>query len=197
MIVKDNMTPHPITVAEDADIQETFTLLQRHGIHQVPVLRDAMVVGIVTDRDLRIGLLRTDLGVSDIMTPNPVTLFEDVNLDIAAQLMLKRKFNAIPVVDRNGFLTGIITMHDILNFFLKKYGVAEELIKARVAIPLEVAFEEVLRTFQTSSDKFLSFIKIDEGDNDYIFWLVDCDFEKVERMLKERGLEDVVVTLYA
>lgn len=197
MIVKDNMTPHPITVAEDADIQETFTLLQRNGIHQVPVLRDAMVVGIVTDRDLRIGLLRTDLGVSDIMTPNPVTLFEDVNLDIAAQLMLKRKFNAIPVVDRNGFLTGIITMHDILNFFLKKYGVAEEPIKARVAIPPEVKFEEVLRTFKTGSDKFLSFIKIDEGDNDYIFWLVDCDFEKVEKMLKERGLEDVVVTLYA
>ncbi|MEE9252383.1 MAG: CBS domain-containing protein [Thermodesulfobacteriota bacterium] len=196
MLVKNCMTPSPQTVGPQEDVQSAFHLLKKHNFHQVPVVKDGEIVGIATDRDLRVGLLKTGLTVGEIMTPNPVTLFDDVHLEVAARIVLKRKFNAIPVVNHENELVGIITSHDIIERLLGRSEAHEEPTRARVEIPAGVVFEDVLKTFQMSSDKLLSFIKSEE-DGSYTFWLRDCDFDKVERNLKEHGLDGVKVTIFS
>lgn len=196
MLVSNCMTPKPQTVAPEEDVQSAFHLLKKHNIHQVPVIKDGHIVGIATDRDLRVGILNTGLTVGEIMTPNPVTLFEDVHLEVAAQIVLKRKFNAIPVVNHANELVGIITTHDIIESLLGQKEVHEEPTRARVEIPGGLVFEDVLKTFQMSSDKLLSFIKSEEDDS-YTFWLRDCDFDKVDKNLKEHGLDGVKVTIFS
>ena len=113
MLVKNFMTPNPLTVAPEEDVVDTFNLLKKQGFRQFPVVKDKELVGIVTDRDLRSNL-RDDLTVSDVMSPNPVTILEDSKLVEAAQIVRERKFNALPVVSRSGELVGIITTTDII-----------------------------------------------------------------------------------
>ncbi|HSE83362.1 MAG TPA: CBS domain-containing protein [Thermodesulfobacteriota bacterium] len=113
MIVKNFMTRNPLTVAPEEDVVATFNLLKKQGFRQFPVIKDKELVGIVTDRDLRSNL-RDDLTVSDIMSPNPVTVLEDSKLVEAALIIRDRKFNALPVVSKSGELVGIITTTDII-----------------------------------------------------------------------------------
>ncbi|MEM4408807.1 MAG: CBS domain-containing protein, partial [Candidatus Caldarchaeum sp.] len=114
MLVKHCMTPNPRTASPEDDVRQTFELLKAHGFHQLPVVKEGRIVGIVTDRDLRTGLFQPGLKIKDVMTPNPITIFEDVKMEVAAQIINSRRFNAIPVVDSKGDLVGIITTHDII-----------------------------------------------------------------------------------
>lgn len=196
MQVKHCMTYDPYTVGPTADVKDTFNLLKTHHIHQVPVVEDGMVIGIVTDRDLRLGIYRDDITVRDIMTPHPVTIFEDVKIEVAAQIILNRHFNAIPVVNAEGRLTGIITTHDILESLINMVGVKEEPVKVEVVIPRDIEFEHVLQIFQMSSDKMLSFVKSQDKEDTYIFWLRGCDFEHVEKKLKDREMKGVTLKLH-
>lgn len=113
MIVKNFMTRNPLTVTPEEDVVDTFNLLKKQGFRQFPVVKDKQLVGIITDRDLRSNL-RDDLMVSDVMSPNPVTILEDSKLVEAALIIRDRKFNALPVVSKSGELVGIITTTDII-----------------------------------------------------------------------------------
>lgn len=194
MLVKHCMTPNPRTASPEDDVRQTFELLKAHGFHQLPVVKEGRIVGIVTDRDLRTGLFQPGLKIKDVMTPNPITIFEDVKMEVAAQIINSRRFNAIPVVDSKGDLVGIITTHDIIESFIRMRDLRDEPIKIEVLIPTDVDFHEVLKLFQMSSDKLLSFIKSTDKENTYIFWLRACDFEHVERKLKEKGMEGVKIS---
>lgn len=123
MIVKKFMTPNPVTVSPDENVNDAFHILLEHRFRQAPVVEDGKLIGIVTDRDLRTALFQTylesDLTVGDVMRAGPVTTSEDANVKEAAQIMCESKFNALPVVSRAGDLVGIITTTDILRGLLK------------------------------------------------------------------------------
>jgi len=48
------------------------------------------------------------------MTPNPITIAPDAPISQAADLMLEKRVNRLPVVDETGALVGIITRDDLL-----------------------------------------------------------------------------------
>ncbi|HSE84455.1 MAG TPA: CBS domain-containing protein [Thermodesulfobacteriota bacterium] len=117
MFVRNYMTRNPLTVVPEGDLVLTFNLLKKQGFRQIPVIKDGKLVGIVTDRDLRL-TLGEDLMVGDVMSSNPVTVLEDSKLAEAAQIIRDRKFNALPVVSKSGKLVGIITTTDIIKGLL-------------------------------------------------------------------------------
>ncbi len=84
-----------------------------------PVYQGGKLVGIVTDRDLRMAVVETVSGqgltVRSVMTPKPVTVAEDAPLREAAGLLSKNKFNALPVLSAAGELAGVLTTTDVLN----------------------------------------------------------------------------------
>jgi acetoin utilization protein AcuB len=123
MTVKKFMTPDPVTISPDENVNDAFHILLEHRFRQAPVVEDGKLIGIVTDRDLRTALFQTyvesDLTVGDVMRAGPVTTSEDAHIEEAARIMCECKFNSLPVVSRTGDLVGIITTTDILKGLLK------------------------------------------------------------------------------
>jgi CBS-domain-containing membrane protein len=188
MLVKNCMTLCPLSVPPEADVKVTFNLLKERGFRQAPVVKDGRLIGIVTDRDLRVALTQPNLTVGDIMSSNPVTILEDATVEEAARIIRNRKFNALPVVSKRGELVGIITVTDILDGLLNLLRFRDEPIRVQVKIPEHVSLSEVIKVLQVSSEKVLSFSSSRESNDTFYFWLISCDFDKVDRKFKERRL---------
>jgi acetoin utilization protein AcuB len=189
MIVKNCMTPNPTTVIPEEDVKNTFNLLQKHSIRQIPVVKDGRLVGIVTDRDLRSALIRPTNTVGDAMSSDLVTITEDAPVEEAARIICNRKFNALPVVSKTGELVGIITVTDILDSLINLLGFHEEPTRVKVKIPEEVKLYDVIKVLQVSTEKVVSFSLSKESSDIFYFWVIGCDFDKLDEKLKEKNLK--------
>ncbi|MCL4243775.1 MAG: CBS domain-containing protein [Candidatus Dadabacteria bacterium] len=123
LLVKDNMTKDPFTVPPGEDVCVAFSRLTDLTVRQAPVVEGGKLLGIVTDRDLRLAVAETvdspGLTVASVMTPEPVTVSPDTTLKDAARIISRNKFNALPVVGSDGALLGMLTTTDILNGLVK------------------------------------------------------------------------------
>ena len=120
--VKDFMTINPVTVSPGEDIKVVFNQLLDSKIRQAPVVENKKLVGIVTDRDIRMALIEDRstpaLTVKSVMSENPLAVTEDTTIEKAARIIIEKKYNALPVVDKNKQLLGILTTTDIIEGFI-------------------------------------------------------------------------------
>lgn len=104
-----------LTVSPDTPIADVDRMMTSYGIGGVPVVEDNKVIGIVSRRDLRAMVSRIGgQPVRSIMTHEPIVANEGISIDDAFELMYSRKVERLPVVDRDGTLTGIISMQELL-----------------------------------------------------------------------------------
>ncbi len=194
MLIKDCMTPYLLSVPPEADVKDTFNLLKERGFRQFPVVKDGRLVGIVTDRDLRAAVVQENhLSVADVMSSNPVTISEDKTVEEAAQIVHDGKFNALPVLSTRGELAGIITVTDILNGLLNLLGFHRKPVRVKFKIPKGTDVYEILRLISMCSEKVLSFSSSGESGDTFYCWLIDCDFEELNRRLKKEELNVNVI----
>ena len=116
---ESGMIVDPLTIGPDRPIEEVMKLMARYRISGVPVTRGDQLVGIVTNRDLR---FETDMTkkVSDVMTSEKlVTVSEGISLEESKKMLHTHRIEKLLVVDKNGSLTGLITIKDIEK--IKKY----------------------------------------------------------------------------
>lgn len=129
MRVKDFMTQNPIIVSPLDNVQKTFQALIKNDIHQVPVVRNGKLVGIVTDRDLKIAVSEyvsdPNPKVGSVMSRDPVTVTDDSKIVEAAKIIRKRRFNALPVVNKKAELVGILTVRDILDGLINLFEISK------------------------------------------------------------------------
>jgi acetoin utilization protein AcuB len=119
-----------VTVPPTMPVLQARHLMLEKNIRHLLVTDGSKLVGIVTDRDIRLNLpsaatslsvweinyLLAKLTVGTVMSRNVVTIESDREPREAAQLMLDHGFGALPVVD-GGILVGIITETDLLRAF--------------------------------------------------------------------------------
>ena len=131
MHVGQFMTRDPITVSEDTSMKEAMLLLRTHHIRHLPVATGKLLVGLVSDRDIRRAApsLLSGIGESDyenvlgetpvarIMTREPFTVTETTPLSEAVRVLVDKKFGSLPVVDGKE-LVGIFTEIDALKVLL-------------------------------------------------------------------------------
>ena len=132
MRVRDLMTISCVTAPPAMPVLEARQLMLEKRIRHLLVTDGPKLVGIITDRDIRLNLPSpaTSLSVWEInyllarmtvaagMAKNVVTIESGRDATEAAQLMLDHKIGALPVVD-HGLLVGIITETDLLRAFVK------------------------------------------------------------------------------
>jgi len=108
-VVKD-----PITISADMTVRDVLALTRRHKISGLPVVEGRLVVGIVTNRDLRFEK-NLDQPVGAIMTPRDrlVTVKEGASREEAMGLMHKFRLERVLVVNNAFELCGLITVKDI------------------------------------------------------------------------------------
>src|SRR5262245_18347809 len=128
--VRDVMSVSPVTIPPSLSVQEAHTLMQQRKVRHLPVLQDGCLVGIVSDRDIRLVLpspatslavweiryLLDKLTVGEMMTCFVMTTAPDCFMTEAVGRMLGHRIGALPVVvDRR--VVGILTRTDVLRAF--------------------------------------------------------------------------------
>lgn len=108
-VVKD-----PITISPTMTVRDVIVLTQQHKISGLPVVDNGVVVGIITNRDLRFEN-NLDQPVKNIMTPRDrlVTVKEGASREEAMQLMHRHRLERVLVVNNQFELRGLITVKDI------------------------------------------------------------------------------------
>ncbi|GAB1718498.1 MAG: putative signal-transduction protein with CBS domains [Nitrosospira sp.] len=112
-------------------------LMRQHHVGDVVVVDDSSgfrrPVGIITDRDVVIEIMATELDqkvitVGDIMTGGLVTVKESLGVFEAIQYMRTKAVRRLPVVDEQGALVGILTLDDLLQLLSEELAAIARLI---------------------------------------------------------------------
>ncbi|HYK45514.1 MAG TPA: IMP dehydrogenase [Parafilimonas sp.] len=105
----------PITLHADATIADALKLMKENKIGGIPIVdKNNLLVGILTNRDLRFEDDKKKK-VSEVMTKeNLITAPDGTDLKKAETIFRRYKIEKLPVVNKEGMLTGLITYRDIL-----------------------------------------------------------------------------------
>ncbi len=139
---ESGMITDPVTVGPDATLQELDALCARYRVSGLPVVDNAgTLVGIITNRDMRFvppSEYATKL-VREQMTPMPlITAPEGVSNAEASELLAKHRVEKLPLVDKQGKLTGLITVKDFVK--TEKYPRATKDDEGRLRVAAAVGF---------------------------------------------------------
>ncbi|QHK18429.1 MAG: transcriptional regulator [Methanomassiliicoccales archaeon Mx-03] len=145
-----------ITVTPETTIEEAARIFSTKRIHRLPVVDNGKLVGIVTPTDMLrlVKEMKTDLLAEDVIRTTCVTAYEDEPLTYTIPAMRISDVPALPVLDAQGKLVGILTDRDLFSDQvkntddLKALGIADvgNMAGARNVLPL----------FYTATDKYMS-----------------------------------------
>ena len=112
---ENGVITNPFYLSPNHTVEDADKLMGKYKISGVPICEaDGTLVGILTNRDLR---FMTDFSakIADVMTPKSelVTAMAGTTLDDAKKILMKSKIEKLPLVDKNGKLTGLVTIKDI------------------------------------------------------------------------------------
>ncbi len=111
---ESGMIVDPVTLKKDATVRDARALMNKHKIGGIPIIDNkGVLLGIVTNRDLRFET-RMDRPLVEIMTnENLITARQGTTLDEAESLLQDYKVEKLPIVDDDRKLVGLITFKDI------------------------------------------------------------------------------------
>ena len=110
------MTPDPATVSPDATIQEAARAMIDHDVRRLPVVEDEKLMGLLSVADLisAIAQLRIREEIKDRYISQTYALWEETPLPLVARIMEISGFEAIPILDSESRLLGIISERDLI-----------------------------------------------------------------------------------
>jgi acetoin utilization protein AcuB len=148
--MREKIQRNPATIGPEASFYEARNLIHEKGVRHLPVVdKNHVLVGIVTDRDIReaapsdatllsvqeLNYLLGKLKVSSFMTPKDklVTITPDTLIEEAVQLMHDNKIGCLPVVEQ-GKLYGLFTETDALDHLVDIFGFKQKGTRLTLAL---------------------------------------------------------------
>ena len=122
----------------DDTVLKAAQLMRQHHVGDLVVIDDSngvnVPVGIITDRDLVVEIMATELDpsaitVGDVMSSEPALVKEDAGLYESIQYMREVGVRRLPVVNAQGGLVGILTLDDMLELLAEEMTVLSNLVK--------------------------------------------------------------------
>lgn len=121
--IKTVMTAFPHAMDVDASLREARPFMRKHQIRHLPVKEDGALVGVITDRDIKLVLgpdfdypRESELLVRDVYIPDPYIVNLSERLDTVLLAMAERRIGSV-LVTRKGKLVGIFTVTDACKCF--------------------------------------------------------------------------------
>ncbi len=142
---ESGMIQDPITLNEDALIADALKLMHDNKIGGIPIVnKNGLLVGIVTNRDLRFekNLKRP---VREVMTSKNIITTKVTDLKKAEQILQHNKIEKLPVIDKNNKLIGLITYRDISKIKERPNASKDDLGRLRVAAAIGVTSDGIER----------------------------------------------------
>ena len=141
--IRSIMSTNNVTVAPEVSFAEVRQIFADRRIHHLPVVKDGVLVGLVTTYDLwKMNKDHDDYKhelVSDVMNTNLCKISPIDKVGTAAELLMDRRFHALPVVNLRGEFKGIITSFDIMRYTLNR------------EYPTPILYKEVLTGVRASN----------------------------------------------
>jgi IMP dehydrogenase len=154
----------PYTVGPDQTIGTVRALVADHGISGLPVVDpENRVIGIITSRDLRFAP-NNEMLVRDIMTPEPVVEVGVPTIESAQEKFNRHKIEKLPVVDRDGHLTGLVTVKDMEKHNRFPHAATDD--AGRLLVGAAVAPVDVDKRLSLLVDARVDFVVVDTAHGD-------------------------------
>ena len=142
MLVADAMTRRPVTVAPDATVAAARSAMRRGRFRHLPVLAAGDLVGVVAAGDLQVppgapveaAEALADRPVAEVMSAQPVTVWPDEPVEVAARLLVDHGVGCLPVLAEEG-LVGILTESDLFGVLLRLLGGGEPSSRITLVLP--------------------------------------------------------------
>jgi acetoin utilization protein AcuB len=201
------MTRQVITVDPEKTVFEAQELMADNSIRHLPVV-DAhrQLIGIVTDRDIRSALpykfitescneeQRSQicaLTVKDIMTRDPISISPTYTIQDALLMIQNSKVGALPVVDAEGKLSGILSVRDLLRAFINVLGIGEPGTLLCILVKEEIG--QLKKIVDTITEENISFGSVlvarywDENKRAVFIYLLTQNVAHVKKKLDNLG----------
>ncbi|MDT8357200.1 MAG: CBS domain-containing protein [Methanomicrobiaceae archaeon] len=110
------MTPDPLTISPDADIRDAAAIMVEYNIRRLPVVEDRELVGILSVSDLvgAVAQMRIKDEIKNQYCVHTFALWEETPLPLVGRIMEISGFDAIPILNEESQLTGIISERDLI-----------------------------------------------------------------------------------
>ena len=117
MQVSQIMTPDPDTAQRQDTLQAVAAKMDSGDYGSVPVVDGGRLVGVVTDRDITVRAVAQGLGpdtaVREVMTPDPVCIAPESDVEEAAEIMQEEQIRRLFVTDDDDRLVGVVALADV------------------------------------------------------------------------------------
>ncbi|NSW44894.1 MAG: IMP dehydrogenase [Bacteroidales bacterium] len=143
---ENGMILDPITIHKDSTVGDALQIMKEYKIGGIPVVNeDKVLVGIVTNRDLRFQQ-NMNRPISEVMTKdNLITTTQTVDLEKAAEILQNHKIEKLPVVDQHYRLIGLLTYKDITKAQDRPNACKDNKGRLRVAAGVGVTYDTMDR----------------------------------------------------
>lgn len=160
MLIREVMHPDPIFIDPSTSLSDAYILMNNKNVRHLPVVKDDILIGIVTDRDLRLATsklakeaLDPTSTVDKIMNHPVETTRPSEPVEVATQTMRERKIGCLPVLE-DSKLVGIVTGVDLLDAMLTLTGVHTP--SGRLDVRLKDRKGEIARLTKLIADRNVS-----------------------------------------
>lgn len=147
MLVRSRMTRDVITASPTMTVAEAIAITREHRIRHLPVVERDRLVGVASDRDLRLAIpaqgsmpdrerqaLMESTRVADVMVREVITVAPDAPVEEAAALLAEHRIGCLPVLS-DGRLVGILTETDVLRAFVELFRAQGPSSRIEVRMP--------------------------------------------------------------
>jgi len=211
MLVKDRMSPNPVTVTTDTSLKKALDLVRSSPFRHLPVLdENGKLVGIVTEKSLvyasptsnttlsvfEVDYILSRTKVGQVIQGEAVVVRPDLPIEEAARMMIDHRIGCLPVVEDDELL-GIISDTDIFRVFVEGLGGGHPSLRITVVIPEEVGSLAQVTNCLASLGGNIHSLGIFWGDQPedrvIAFRLEGVDRETVVQALEANGVQVVHV----
>ena len=180
MLVKDIMTSDVVTVGEDQSMLEAREILRGKNLVSLPVTDDLKRIrGIITVDDIgkaspsdsstlsryEANYLLGRLKVKDVMRRTVVTVDADDTIEFVAYKLYKYRVNALPVVNKENRLCGIVSRSDIFRSIVEIMGMNRNCLRITIEAPDKVGVvAEISNIMKDDGINIISLVTKQNGD---------------------------------
>lgn len=210
MFVARRMKKSIVTTTPSASLFEAQHRMREHTIRQLPVVsEDGILLGIVSDRDIRAAVLpaglvpgftaveaekfMNDTPVERVMTRKVITATLTDTLEDAIVLLHDFRMNALPVVDDAGKVVGIITRTDVMEAFIDALGVGEVSSRLEVVVPdmpgTLAQLAAIIGSFRVNITSVLSTRHVETGKRANFFRIATLNVGPIRKAIEDAGFE--------
>ena len=210
MFVARRMHKDPVTMLPSASLFEARERMREKKVRQIPVTsEDGRLAGILSDRDIRGAVLPVGLvpgftaeeaerflkttTVEKVMTRKVVTATLTDTLEDAIELLHAFQVNALPVVDGDGKVVGVISRTDVLKAFLDVLGMGEVSSRIEVTVPDRpgslARLVTTVSSFQVNITSLLTTGHAEEGKRATFLRIATLNVGPIRKAIEEAGFE--------